>query len=89
MKTFIEVIKWAGCALAILGFAFAAGMLVSEGLYRKALGYDAYYALNVLSLSDILGIFIMGFALAAIAVILEAVFQSGERSAAQEEQKDD
>ena len=85
MKTFIEIVKWAGGALAVLGFAFAAGMLVCEGLYRKALGYDAYSELNVLSLWDILGLFIVGCALASIAVILEAVFQSGERSAAQEE----
>ena len=85
MKTFIEIMKWVGLALAVFGFAFAAGMLVSEGLYRKALGYDAYYELNVLSLWDILGLFIIGCALASIAVILEAVFQSGERSAAQEE----
>jgi len=87
MKTFIEIMKWVGCGLAVFGFVFATGMFIADTLYRKALGYDAYYELNAVNIWDILGVFVMGCALASIAVILEAIFEAGKRSALGKEEQ--
>ena len=83
MKTFIEIMKWAGGVIAVFGFSFSFGMIVADSLYHTALG-EMYYELNVLSLWNTLGIFVIGCALATLFVILEAVFNAGERSASEE-----
>ncbi len=89
MKTFIEIMKWVGGGTMICGLVFAIGMIRAEGLYRTALGYDAYLDLNAISLWNVLGIFVVGSALAITFGILAVVFESGERSAVREEQEDE
>ena len=89
MKTFINIMKWLGTGVACFGFAYALGMTFAEDLYQTALGPDAYLGLNAISIWNVLGIFVVGIALVITFEILDVVFKSGERSAAQEEQEDE
>ena len=89
MKKIIEIIKWVGAGVACFGFAYAVGMMIADDLYQTALGTDAYLDLNAISIWNILGVFLVGCVLEITFEILDVVFKSGERSAAQEEQKDD
>lgn len=89
MKTFIEIMKWAGGIVTVVGFAYSTGMMIADTLYQTALGPDAHLDLNAISPWNVVWIFVIGVALVITASILDAVFKSGERSAAQEEQKDD
>jgi len=89
MKTFIEIIKWWGGGVTIFGISYSVGMMVADNLYRTALGTNAYLDLNAISLWDMLRVFVVGVAMLITASILYIVFKSGERSAAQEEQKDE
>ena len=89
MKTFIKTMEWLGAGVTCFGFAYALGMMIADDLYQTALGHDAYLDLNAISIWNILGIFVAGVALVITFEILNVVFKSGERSAAQEGQKDD
>lgn len=89
MKTFIKIMGWLSAGVAVLGFAYSCGMMIADDLYLKALGVDAYLDLNAISVWNRVGILVVGIALVITFEILNVVFKSGERSAAQEEQKDD
>ncbi|TET42882.1 MAG: hypothetical protein E3J60_01580 [Dehalococcoidia bacterium] len=88
MKTFIEIMKWAGAGWAIFGCIFSMGVVFADIQYKKALGLDAYYELNVINIWDVGGVMFIGIVTTIIVLTLDAVFKSGERSAAREEQKD-
>lgn len=89
MKTFINIMEWLGAGITCFGFVYAIGMMIADDLYQTALGLDAYLDLNAISIWNILWIFVVGVALVITFEILDVVFKSGERSAAQEEQKDE
>ena len=89
MKTFIKIVSWGSIGILIFGLIYVIGMVIADDLYKQALGYDAYFELNAISLWNMLGIFAIGSALAIFTSILEMVFKAGESSAAQKEQEDE
>lgn len=89
MKTFIKVMEWLGAGITLFGFVYAVGVIIADDLYLTALGPDAYFDLNAISIWDILGVFVVGIALVITFEILNVVFKSGERSAAQEGREDE
>jgi len=89
VKKLIDIMEWLGAGVTCFGFAYAVGIMIADDLYQTALGLDAYLDLDAISIWNMLGIFVVGVALVITFEILKFVFNSGVRSAAREEQKDE